>query len=195
MLWEEAPYSICNVNETGIVLRYYNIIWQGLPKNIINGCVQIVKGAIIDSSKISVPKEKWRWSIMDCIFCKIANGEISSATLYEDEDFRVILDLNPASKGHALILPKNHADNLYALPEEAASKVLVLAKNMALKMKKALNCDGLNLVQNNGEIAGQTVFHFHMHLIPRYEGDNVKVGWKPGKLTDEVKEELLSILT
>lgn len=132
---------------------------------------------------------------MDCIFCKIANGEISSATLYEDEDFRVILDLNPASKGHALILPKNHADNLYALPEEAASKVLVLAKNMALKMKKALNCDGLNLVQNNGEIAGQTVFHFHMHLIPRYEGDNVKVGWKPGKLTDEVKEELLSILT
>ncbi len=132
---------------------------------------------------------------MDCIFCKIANGEISSATLYEDEDFRVILDLNPASKGHALILPKNHADNLYALPEEAASKVLVLAKNMALKMKKTLNCDGLNLVQNNGEIAGQTVFHFHMHLIPRYEGDNVKVGWKPGKLTDEVKEELLSILT
>ncbi|MCI9546422.1 MAG: HIT family protein [Lachnospiraceae bacterium] len=133
--------------------------------------------------------------MMDCIFCKIANGEISSATLYEDEDFRVILDLNPASKGHALILPKNHADNLYALPEEAASKVLVLAKNMALKMKKTLNCDGLNLVQNNGEIAGQTVFHFHMHLIPRYEGDNVKVGWKPGKLTDEVKEELLSILT
>lgn len=132
---------------------------------------------------------------MDCIFCKIANGEFSSATLYEDEDFRVILDLNPASKGHALILPKNHADNLYALPEEAASKVLVLAKNMALKMKKTLNCDGLNLVQNNGEIAGQTVFHFHMHLIPRYEGDNVKVGWKPGKLTDEVKEELLSILT
>lgn len=132
---------------------------------------------------------------MDCIFCKIANGEIPSATLYEDEDFRVILDLNPASKGHALILPKKHADNLYALPEEAASKVLVLAKNMALKMEKALDCDGLNLVQNNGEIAGQTVFHFHLHLIPRYKGDNVKIGWKPGKLTDEAKEELLSILT
>ncbi len=132
---------------------------------------------------------------MDCIFCKIANGEIPSATLYEDEDFRVILDVNPASKGHALILPKKHADNLYALSEESAAKVLVLAKNMAEKMEKALDCDGLNLVQNNGEIAGQTVFHFHMHLIPRYKGDNVKVGWKPGKLTDKAKEELLSILT
>lgn len=132
---------------------------------------------------------------MDCIFCKIANGEIPSATLYEDEDFRVILDVNPASKGHALILPKKHADNLYALPDEDASKVLVLAKNMAAKMEKGLHCDGLNLVQNNGEIAGQTVFHFHMHLIPRYKGDDVKVGWKPGKLTDESKEELMSILT
>lgn len=131
---------------------------------------------------------------MDCIFCKIANGEIPSATLYEDEDFRVILDVNPASKGHALILPKKHAANLYELPDEAASKVLVLAKNMASKMTEALQCDGLNLVQNNGEIAGQTVFHFHMHLIPRYKGDNVKVGWKPGKLLDETKEELLSVL-
>lgn len=131
---------------------------------------------------------------MDCIFCKIANGEIPSATLYEDEDFRVILDVNPASKGHALILPKKHAANLYELPDEAASKVLVLAKNMASKMTEALQCDGLNLVQNNGEIAGQTVFHFHMHLIPRYKGDNVKVGWKPGKLPDETKEELLSVL-
>lgn len=130
---------------------------------------------------------------MDCIFCKIANGEIPSATLYEDGDFRVILDVNPASKGHALILPKKHAVNLYELPDEAASKVLVLAKNIASKMAESLNCDGLNLVQNNGEIAGQTVFHFHMHLIPRYKGDGVKVGWKPGKLTEETKEELLSI--
>ena len=131
---------------------------------------------------------------MECIFCKIANGEIPSATLYEDEDFRVILDVNPASKGHALILPKKHASNLYELPDEAASKVLILAKNMASKMTEVLGCDGLNLVQNNGEIAGQTVFHFHMHLLPRYKGDCVKVGWKPGKLTDETKEELLSAL-
>ena len=116
----------------------------------------------------------------DCIFCKIANGDIPSKTLYEDEDFRVILDLGPATKGHALILPKEHADNLYELPDETASKVFVLAKKLAMKMKEKLNCDGLNIVQNNGEVAGQTVFHFHMHIIPRIKGDTVNVGWVPG---------------
>ena len=131
---------------------------------------------------------------MECIFCKIANGEIPSTTLYEDNDFRVILDVNPASKGHTLILPKKHADNLYELPDETASKALVLAKSMASKIERALECDGLNLVQNNGETAGQTVFHFHMHIIPRYKNDNVKLGWKPGKLSDAMREELLSIL-
>lgn len=131
---------------------------------------------------------------MECIFCKIANGEIPSATLYEDNDFRVILDVNPASKGHTLILPKKHADNLYDLPDETASKALVLAKNMASKIEKALECDGLNLVQNNGETAGQTVFHFHMHIIPRYKNDSVKLGWKPGRLSDAMREELLSVL-
>ena len=91
----------------------------------------------------------------DCIFCKIANGEIPSKTLFEDKDFRVILDLGPATRGHALILPKEHADNLYELPEETAAKVFVLAKNMAAKMTEKLHCDGLNIVQNNGEAAGQ----------------------------------------
>lgn len=131
---------------------------------------------------------------MECIFCKITNGEIPSTTLYEDNDFRVILDVNPASKGHTLILPKKHAENLYDLPDETASKALVLAKNMASKIEKALECDGLNLVQNNGETAGQTVFHFHMHIIPRYKNDSVKLGWKPGKLSDAMREELLSAL-
>ena len=130
----------------------------------------------------------------DCIFCKIANGEIPSATLYEDDDFRVILDLGPASKGHALILPKSHAANIYELPEELAGKAMILAKKMAGKMTEGLKCDGFNIVQNNGEIAGQTVFHFHMHLIPRYEGDQVKLGWTPGTLTDEVRDELLEKL-
>ncbi len=131
---------------------------------------------------------------MDCIFCKIAHGEIPSATLYEDDAFRVILDVGPASRGHALILPKEHAKDLYSLSEETASKVLVLAKKMASKMSEALGCDGLNLVQNNGEIAGQTVFHFHMHLIPRYKGDDVKIGWRPGRLSEKDKNELLSLL-
>ena len=130
----------------------------------------------------------------DCIFCKIANGEIPSATLYEDEDFRVILDLGPASKGHALILPKAHAANIYEISDDMAAKAMILAKKMAIKMTEALKCDGFNIVQNNGELAGQTVFHFHMHLIPRYEGDQVGITWKPGTLTDEVKNEILEKL-
>ena len=126
----------------------------------------------------------------NCIFCKLANGEIPTATLYEDEDFRVILDASP--KGHALILPKQHYANLYELDDSVASKVLVLAKKMITKMTDILGCDGYNIVQNNGEAAGQTVFHFHMHLIPRNKGDEVGLGWKMGELTDEDKEDILS---
>ena len=128
----------------------------------------------------------------NCIFCKIAAGEIPSATLYEDDDFRVILDLGPAAKGHSLILPKSHAANITEMPEELLGKAMVLAKKVASSMFSSLDCDGVNVVQNNGEAAGQTVFHFHMHVIPRYEGDGAKVSWKPGTLTDDVREELLS---
>ena len=127
----------------------------------------------------------------NCIFCKIANGEIPAATLYEDENFRVILDLGPASKGHALLLPKSHAANIYELSDEMAAKAMILAKKMATAMTAALKCDGFNIVQNNGECAGQTVFHFHMHLIPRYKGDQVGITWKPGELSDADKEEIL----
>lgn len=127
----------------------------------------------------------------NCIFCKIANGEIPAATLYEDENFRVILDLGPASKGHALILPKSHAASIYELSDEMAAKAMILAKKMATAMTAALKCDGFNIVQNNGECAGQTVFHFHMHLIPRYKGDQVGITWKPGELSDADKEEIL----
>lgn len=126
----------------------------------------------------------------NCIFCKIANGEIPSQTLYEDDNFRVILDLGPATKGHALILPKEHYANLFELPEETAGEVMKLAKRMAARMKERLGCDGLNLVQNNGDLAGQTVFHFHMHMIPRYQADGQKIGWKPGELTQEELTEI-----
>ena len=127
----------------------------------------------------------------NCIFCKIANGGIPSATLYEDEDFRVILDLGPATRGHALILPKEHYANVIALPEEVTAKAFILAKKMAAKMMEVLHCDGVNVVQNNGEAAGQTVFHFHIHLIPRFHKDKVGIGWKPGKLTEGDREEIL----
>lgn len=126
----------------------------------------------------------------NCIFCKIANGEIPSATLYEDEDFRVILDLGPASKGHALILPKAHAANIYELPDETAGKAMILAKHMATKLRDGLHCDGFNIVQNNGEIAGQTVFHFHMHLIPRKAGDQAVPEWEHLSLSDDEMKEI-----
>ena len=126
----------------------------------------------------------------DCIFCKLANGEIPTNTVYEDEKFRVILDAAPATKGHALILPKSHAANIYELSDEMAAKAMILAKKMATAMTAALKCDGFNIVQNNGECAGQTVFHFHMHIIPRHKADTVKIGWHPGKTSDEEISEL-----
>lgn len=131
----------------------------------------------------------------DCLFCKIANGEIPSKTIYEDGSFRVILDLSPATKGHALILPKDHASNLYDLPEETASDVMVLAKKIAVKMSEKLGCDGLNLVQNNGEAAGQTIAHFHLHLIPRYVDDGQTLGWAPGEATQDELENIRKTIT
>ncbi len=131
----------------------------------------------------------------NCIFCKIVNGDIPSKMLYEDGEFKVILDLGPATKGHALILPKNHYRNLYELPDDMASKVMLLAKKMASQMTDKLECDGFNLVQNNGEAAGQTVFHFHLHLIPRYNGDGQTLGWKEQELTADELEEIRKIIT
>ena len=121
----------------------------------------------------------------DCIFCKIANGEIPSATVYEDSICRVILDVNPANKGHALIIPKEHFDNIYSMDAETAAKIFTIATEGAKAQKAELNPDGLNILQNNGEAAGQTVFHFHMHLVPRYIKDNVTMTWIPGKADTE----------
>ena len=112
----------------------------------------------------------------NCIFCKIANGDIPSETVYEDERFRVILDLAPAAKGHALILPKDHFANLYEIDDDVLTGVSLVAKKVARAMKAGLNCEGLNIVQNNGELAGQTVFHYHMHVIPRYADDGQVIG-------------------
>ena len=112
----------------------------------------------------------------NCIFCKIANGEIPSSTIYEDDMFRVILDLSPAAKGHALVLPKAHFRNIFDIDEATASRLFVVAAKVAGAMKQTLGCDGLNIVQNNEEIAGQTVFHFHLHIIPRYVDDGQTIG-------------------
>ncbi len=131
----------------------------------------------------------------DCIFCKLANGIFPTNSIYEDEDFNVILDLGPATRGHALILPKEHADNLFELPDETAAKVLVTVKKVATLMKQKLGCAGMNLVQNNGEVAGQTVNHFHIHIIPRYEADKSLVGWEPGEPSSEELAEIKKLIT
>lgn len=128
----------------------------------------------------------------NCIFCKLANGVFPTNTIYEDESFRVFMDASPATKGHCLIVPKNHCRNLEDIDDETAQKVLPLAKKIAKLLKEKLGCEGLNLVQNNGEIAGQTVFHFHMHVIPRYVGDNQSINWQPKTPADGELEEILS---
>lgn len=117
----------------------------------------------------------------DCIFCKLANGQIPTNTIYEDDDFRVFLDAAPATRGHCLIVPKEHFDDLEDLDDKVAAKVLPLAKKIMKQLKEKLGWEGFNVVQNNKELAGQTVFHFHMHLIPRYSGDGQNILWKPGK--------------
>ena len=120
----------------------------------------------------------------DCIFCKIAAGEIPSRKIYEDKDLIAIMDLSPTSKGHSLIIPKEHYTNIYDIDEEIAGKVMKTAKKLATKMTVALNCDGFNLLQNNGETAGQTMFH--MHLIPRYkDADNNMLKFTSVSFSDE----------
>ena len=126
----------------------------------------------------------------NCIFCKIISGDIPSTTLYEDELFKVILDIRPATRGHVLLLPKEHAADIYELPEETAAKAMILAKKLMTEYAQVLGAEGYNLVQNNGVVAGQTVFHFHMHLIPRYKKDKMGGLWKEGKLTEEERAEL-----
>jgi len=120
----------------------------------------------------------------DCIFCKIANGVIPAQALYEDDQFKVILDRGPASKGHALVLPKKHFDNVFSMDEDYTGKVLTIAAKVARAINEEFGCDGMNILQNNNEAAGQTVFHFHLHIIPRYRDDKVNLVWEPGEITD-----------
>ena len=126
----------------------------------------------------------------NCIFCKIAAGEIPSQTVYEDDDFRAILDLGPATDGHTLILPKDHAANLFELPEDIAAKLTPLAAKLGKQLVDKLGADGLNVIQNNGEVAGQTVMHYHLHLIPRYKNDGQHMLWEPHESTPEALKDI-----
>ena len=135
----------------------------------------------------------------NCIFCKIISGEIPSAVIYEDEEFKVILDRFPSSIGHALIMPKKHIENIFEMPIQKGGKLFELAVKIAPIIKKELNCDGINILQNNGEAAGQSVPHFHLHIIPRYKNDGVLSSWTPQNPTDEdienMKNKLANAIT
>lgn len=115
----------------------------------------------------------------DCIFCKIVNGEIPASKVFENEHVVAFLDISQVTKGHTLVIPKVHKENLYELTPEIASEVFKVAPEIANAIKDAFHPVGLNVLNNNGEKAGQSVFHFHMHLIPRYgEGDGFGAVWK-----------------
>lgn len=131
----------------------------------------------------------------DCIFCKIANGEIPTNTVYEDDDFRVILDANPANKGHSLVLPKKHGKDIFELDADTVAKAHSVAKKAAEAIKAATNADGVNILQNNGEAAGQTVSHYHIHVIPRFKGDWPAMPTHSTKLTDAETEEIRTKIT
>ena len=129
----------------------------------------------------------------DCLFCKIINGEIPSLKVYEDEHVFAFMDIMPLTKGHTLLIPKTHCKDLFEMPEEVARNLYAAAPKVANAIKAAFQPAGMNTVNNNGAAAGQTVFHYHLHLIPRYdETDGLVVGWNSRQ--DEFPQEVLTTL-
>lgn len=120
----------------------------------------------------------------DCIFCLLANGDIPTSVVFEDEDVTVILDAGPAAQGHALVLPKEHYKNITEVSEGLAGRLMSTAAKIGAAQMKALGADGFNVLVNTNEAAGQTVFHCHVHVIPRFNGDNVMQPWTPGEVKD-----------
>ena len=120
----------------------------------------------------------------DCIFCKILAGEIPCFKLYEDDDSLAFMDINPANEGHALVIPREHGEDVHAISDSAIAATVITAKKVAAAVEKTLQPDGMNLLQCNGPAAGQTVLHFHMHVLPRRDGDDLKLNWglNPGDM-------------
>ncbi|TCK93122.1 histidine triad (HIT) family protein [Natranaerovirga hydrolytica] len=129
-------------------------------------------------------------SSKNCIFCNIISGDMKSATVFENSEFKVIMDRFPASKGHTLIMPKEHVENIFDIETDVASRLFALATQISKILKQTLNCEGMNVLQNNGSIAGQTVDHFHLHLMPRYKDDKININWENLQVTEEDLEEV-----
>ncbi len=127
---------------------------------------------------------------MECVFCKIANKEVPAEIVYEDENVIAFLDISPAAKGHTLVVPKEHFEDLTNVPEEIVSKVIRVVKRVT-KALKSFN-DGVNVLQNNGKAAGQLIPHIHFHIIPRKENDNLEIAkWKANNYDND--EEMKAI--
>ncbi len=135
---------------------------------------------------------------MDCIFCKIIAGEIPCFKLYESDDVLAFMDINPANEGHALVIPKEQSADVHAVSGAAISSTVITAKMIAAAIEKTLSPDGINLLQCNGPAAAQSVLHFHMHVLPRRDGDELKLNWglEPGdmgaigKLAERIRANL-----
>jgi histidine triad (HIT) family protein len=121
-----------------------------------------------------------------CVFCNIIKGEIPCKKIYEDNDFFCFMDIKPISKGHVLVVPKKHCENILDFPTEASKRLVEITKKLATIVVKAVGADGFNVGMNNGKAAGQAVFHAHLHIIPRFDNDGLS-SW-PGK--DVTEEEL-----
>ena len=127
-----------------------------------------------------------------CLFCKIINKEIPCYKVYEDDDFLAFLDISQATVGHTLVIPKKHYANIFELDDETASKLLIVVKNVANLLKNKLNLSAVNILNNSGELAGQTVHHLHIHIIPRYENDGVHLAPTAHDIDHEALKNTLS---
>lgn len=125
-----------------------------------------------------------------CVFCKIVNNEIPSYKVYEDDKVLAFLDISQATIGHTLVIPKEHFENIFALDENNAASIMKVVANLSKKLKSALNIEALNILNNSGALAGQTVNHFHIHLIPRYENDGLVIKFSENKLSETEFKEL-----
>ncbi len=126
----------------------------------------------------------------NCLFCKIAKGEIDSAKIWESDKVFAFLDVNPLTRGHCLIIPKNHFENIFDMDENVLKEIIFAAKNISNKIKNGLGADGVNLVNSSGKTAEQSVFHFHLHIVPRYENDGLKMNdwWQAKSQKSDVGE-------
>jgi histidine triad (HIT) family protein len=131
----------------------------------------------------------------DCIFCKIIAGELPAEKVDEDEHTLSFMDINPWTRGHALVIPKQHATDIHEISDESLARVLSAAKRLVGKARENLGADGVNLLNSAGAAAWQTVFHFHVHVIPRYAGDPLRLPWRPAPGDEDVIAEAAKALS